>query len=214
LLRVQSRLRGAPGNGVPPGFVGLSEIQRVGNHVCVNEPYTWRLFQPWRSLPILANLTLEVRHRFPSRFSSRSANAAATAPVALGAVTLAAACAKRLFGLAVTVNETFLVAFNGVELVARVVEVAPEDATDGPDPGGQGPGGEGEDGQGPGGEGEDGEATGALTLPDHYRGLVEAGTCVFLVVDQGTCAHSLALNGNVTKAAAPPPQNVVEVKLD
>lgn len=179
---------------MPAGCVGMSEIQRIGNHVCVGEPYTWRLYNEWRSVPILADLTLEVRHRFPSHFASttESPSSSSSHAVKLKASALAEACAKFLFGLIVTVNETFLVTFEGVELVCRVVDVAPEDAP-----------------EACGGDGDDDED--ALTLPDHFRGMVEAGTRVFLAVDLNTCAHSLALEGNVTKASAPLPKNIVKV---
>lgn len=49
--------------------VYLSEMQRINNHVCVGEPYEWRIFDEWRDQPALADLTLEVRHRFPARWS-------------------------------------------------------------------------------------------------------------------------------------------------
>jgi len=200
LLRVHARPPDAPGNRVPEGCLGVSEIQRIGNHVCVGEPYTWRLYNEWRSVPILADLTLEVRHRFPSRFASTSESSSSSSSpsnaVKLKASALAEACAKFLFGLVVTVNETFLITFEGTELVCRVVDVVPEDATDG------------EEGGHEGGDGEDDDA---LTLPDHFRGMVEAGTRVFLAVDLNTCAQTLALEGNVTKASAPLPKNIVKV---
>lgn len=77
--------------------------------------YAWRLFEGWRGEPVLADLTLEVRHRYPAR--------AAGTLTALSAGTVAASAAKQLFGMLVTVNEVFLVVVEGCELVARVVEV-------------------------------------------------------------------------------------------
>lgn len=121
----------------PAGTLLVSDIQAVNNHLCTKEPYVWRLYRTWADESHLADLTLEVRHRFPAR----------EAPVVIEAAALEAACAKLLFGHIVTLNEIFLVHHDGLELVCRVVEVAPEK-----------------------GESEEDDDDDGLTVPDHFRG--------------------------------------------
>ena len=105
-----------------------------------------------------------------------------SAPLKLEAEALSQLFSKALFGLVVTVNELFVVLVpvgdERVELVGRMLEVGVDD----------------------GDEEED-----ELTVPDHYRGVVEVETRVFLKVDEVAAQHLDLLN-LVAKEAAPPPK--------
>ena len=135
-----------------------------------------------RALPLL-DLVMEVRPRFPH-----------PTPLEFEAEAVSQLFSKALFGLVVTVNELFVVLVSTpeggdgdvdskLELVGRLVEVGVDD----------------------GGEEED-----ELTVPDHYRGVVEVETRVFLKVDD-VAASQLSLSNVVSKAAAPPPKDIVDV---
>jgi cytochrome b involved in lipid metabolism len=155
----------------------MSEVQAANLHVCDKEPYQWRLFTEWDNLPALEDVTLEVRHRFPVE-----------TPTTVNAAKLNSACAKLLFGLVVTVNELFLVHFEGLELVCRLVNLTPEETG-----------------------GADADEMSDLTLPDHYIGLMEAGTRIYVEVDEAVCKSTLFIEGGVSKAAAPLPKDIVTV---
>ena len=189
------------------GGVFLSEMQRINNHLCVSEPYEWRCFDDWRKEPALADVTLEVRHRFPAHWARRTSVGEDEEKTPKAAVVasreLETLLAKQLFGHIVTVNELFLVRYEGLELVCRLVDLEPE--------------AEAESEAGPqatacprGRDEEEEEARGELVLPDNYRGMVEAETRVFLRVDD-VCADTLELSGLVAKATAPPAKDIVDV---
>ena len=103
------------------GGVFLSEMQRINNHLCVSEPYEWRCFDDWRKEPALADVTLEVRHRFPAHWARRTSvggdEEKAPKAAVVAARGLETLLAKQLFGHIVTVNELFLVRYEGLELV-------------------------------------------------------------------------------------------------
>ena len=166
-----------------------------------------------RALPLL-DITSEVRPRFPPKQSLN-----------LEAPALAALFSKALFGLVVTLNELFVVLVDVGERVGNVsgggskVEGEEEEEEEDRD--------EDEDEDEDEGDGNcdgrielvgrlvgvgvnDGEEEDELTVPDHYRGMVEVETRVFLAVDD-VATDTLSLANNVSKAAAPPPKDIVDV---
>jgi len=213
---------------VPRGAIALSTMQAINNHCCVGEPYEWHLFQGWRDEPGLSDVTLELRHRF-------NAKVASTVELDLKAVQLAAS--TLLLGLLITVNETFLlrVPVKGndhvlgeptfVELVARVIEVSPEqddEVEEGEVEGEVEDEDEVEDDEKADGKAtaneKEGSAAKGLTVADNYRGLVEATTTLFLRVDEAVSGRNLSLSTASSgggplpvKPPGPPPRNVVGV---
>lgn len=177
---------------VPPGCIVLSEVQRVNVHCCVDEPYEWTLFEGKEEKP-LVDLTLEVRPRFPP-----------DQPLRLPGNKLVSELGKSLFGLIVTENELFLVDVDRAigeavdthaQLVARAVSMTS---------GGGGPAEDGEAGADASAEDEE------LTLPDHFRGLVDADTQIYVRVDD-VAETQLVVSNLRVKEAAPPPRGIVDV---
>lgn len=169
-------LRVAFKENVPNGHIVMSEVQAGNLHVCSKEPYEWRLFDNWDSLSTLHDLTLEVRHRF-------SVNKLST----INSKQLNSKCLKLLFGLVVTVNELFLIHFEGLELVCRLINLTPEK------------------------DDVEAEEEDDMILPDYYIGIVDAETRVYLEVDEAVCKSTLIIEGAVSKEASPPLKNIVNV---
>ena len=100
----------------------LSEAQRLSLHVCEGEAYEWRPFVAGAgpsdgggAAPALAEVAAEVQLLQP---------VAGRAHVDLDATQLGRAAAKWLFGEVLSANELFIVSYESVALVLRVIEVA------------------------------------------------------------------------------------------
>ena len=101
----------------------LSEAQRLSLHVCEGEAYEWRPFGAGAgpsdggggAAPALAEVAAEVQLLQP---------VAGRAHVDLDATQLGRAAAKWLFGEVLSANELFIVSYESVALVLRVIEVA------------------------------------------------------------------------------------------
>lgn len=191
---------------IPPGCVALNATQRLNNKVCTGELEDWTIYsgeeftydaregvigdtqirKTGTFAPILLHVIMEIRPRFIPDIKNGEKS------VQVDASQVSSQLACNLYGCIISLGELYTVINNGCEYVCRVTEVRPET-------------------QESEGEVDEEEDDKSFEIDDHYRGIVEAHTTMYLTLD---CApeYCQLINPLPLPTQAPQLDNVVQIQ--
>lgn len=178
---------------VPPGAIILSDFQRVNSKVCIGEIEDWTVYQVEKIKydnreGAIGNTELRIKNVITPLVSKlivdlRPRVTKNESTTIVNATIASNMIAKIFFGSIATIEEIFVIEIDRDEFVGRIISLSCED--------------------------DDIEEEDDFVLPDHYRGVVDASTEVFITSE---CPSDvLLIEGIVKIPEALPLKNVVYI---